>query len=187
MPEVKATRVGEGEGKGRKRSSGVPSSSTSSSSSTTISSAAPSNSNPPPPPAKNWELSDFVIGKALGKGKFGNVYLAKEKKSKLNVALKVLFKNQMVSGSAPLLLRREVEIQSRLDHVCILRLFGYFHNQVRNGKERIGTQKGREREQTRTPGTVFLTLFPPPLRPTHPFPPSLPVPRLPDPGGGNRR
>ena len=35
----------------------------------------------------------------------------------------------MVSGSAPLLLRREVEIQSRLDHVCILRLFGYFHNQ----------------------------------------------------------
>ncbi|GMI19986.1 hypothetical protein TrCOL_g6701 [Triparma columacea] len=79
--------------------------------------------------AKNWELNDFVIGKALGKGKFGNVYLAKEKKSKLNVALKVLFKNQMVSGSAPLLLRREVEIQSRLDHVCILRLFGYFHNQ----------------------------------------------------------
>jgi len=31
----------------------------------------------------------------LGKGKFGNVYLAREKKSKFIVALKVLFKSQL--------------------------------------------------------------------------------------------
>ena len=31
----------------------------------------------------------------LGKGKFGNVYLAREKKSKYIVALKVLFKSQL--------------------------------------------------------------------------------------------
>ena len=35
------------------------------------------------------QLSDFDIGKPLGKGKFGNVYLAREKKSKFIVALKV--------------------------------------------------------------------------------------------------
>ena len=36
-----------------------------------------------------WKLEDFDIGRPLGKGKFGNVYLAREKKSKYIVALKV--------------------------------------------------------------------------------------------------
>lgn len=38
---------------------------------------------------KKWTLDDFDIGKSLGKGKFGNVYLAREKNSKFIVALKV--------------------------------------------------------------------------------------------------
>jgi hypothetical protein len=41
---------------------------------------------------KRWTLDDFDIGKPLGRGKFGNVYLAREKKSQYIVALKVLFK-----------------------------------------------------------------------------------------------
>ena len=36
-----------------------------------------------------WTIDDFDIGKPLGKGKFGNVYLAREKQSKYIVALKV--------------------------------------------------------------------------------------------------
>ena len=36
-----------------------------------------------------WGLKDFDIGKPLGKGKFGNVYLAREKENKHIVALKV--------------------------------------------------------------------------------------------------
>jgi hypothetical protein len=43
----------------------------------------------PSPAGKQWQLSDFDIGKPLGRGKFGNVYLAREKKSKFVVALKV--------------------------------------------------------------------------------------------------
>lgn len=38
---------------------------------------------------RRWQLTDFDIGKPLGRGKFGNVYLAREKKSKYIVALKV--------------------------------------------------------------------------------------------------
>lgn len=38
---------------------------------------------------QRWSLSDFDIGKPLGRGKFGNVYLAREKQSKYIVALKV--------------------------------------------------------------------------------------------------
>ena len=44
---------------------------------------------------KEWKLEDFDIGKPLGKGKFGSVYLAREKKSKYIVALKVLYKQQL--------------------------------------------------------------------------------------------
>lgn len=41
------------------------------------------------PEKKRWSLADFDIGKPLGKGKFGNVYLAREKKSQFIIALKV--------------------------------------------------------------------------------------------------
>lgn len=38
---------------------------------------------------RKWSLDEFDIGRPLGKGKFGNVYLAREKRSKFIVALKV--------------------------------------------------------------------------------------------------
>jgi len=38
-----------------------------------------------------WQLSDFEIGRPLGKGKFGNVYLARDRYYRIPVALKVSF------------------------------------------------------------------------------------------------
>lgn len=78
-----------------------------------------------------WRLEDFDIGRPLGKGKFGNVYLAREKKSKYIVALKVLFKSQLQKAQVEHQLRREIEIQSHLRHPHILRLFGYFYDETR--------------------------------------------------------
>lgn len=80
---------------------------------------------------KTWELSDFDIGKPLGRGKFGNVYLAREKKTQFIVALKVLFKSQLAKAGVEHQLRREIEIQSHLRHTNILRLYGYFYDQSR--------------------------------------------------------
>lgn len=80
---------------------------------------------------KRWTLEDFDIGKPLGKGKFGNVYLAREKKSKYIVALKVLFKNQLQKAQVEHQLRREIEIQSHLRHPNILRMYGYFYDSQR--------------------------------------------------------
>lgn len=77
---------------------------------------------------KKWTIGDFEIGRPLGKGKFGNVYLAREAKSKYIVALKVLFKSQLVKNSVQHQLRREIEIQAHLKHPNILRLFGYFYD-----------------------------------------------------------
>lgn len=81
--------------------------------------------------ARRWQLSDFDIGKPLGRGKFGNVYLAREKQSGYIVALKVLFKNQLQESNVEHQLRREIEIQSHLRHPNILRLYGYFYDESR--------------------------------------------------------
>ncbi|CAK7353112.1 unnamed protein product [Dovyalis caffra] len=80
---------------------------------------------------KRWTLNDFDIGKPLGRGKFGHVYLAREKRSNHIVALKVLFKSQLQQSQVEHQLRREVEIQSHLRHPNILRLYGYFYDQKR--------------------------------------------------------
>ncbi|RKP36000.1 kinase-like domain-containing protein [Dimargaris cristalligena] len=82
-------------------------------------------------PEKQWSLQDFDIGKPLGRGKFGRVYLAREKSSGFMVALKVLFKSEIKQPNLARQLRREVEIQSHLRHEHILRLFGYFHDEKR--------------------------------------------------------
>ena len=80
---------------------------------------------------KKWTLQDFDIGRPLGRGKFGSVYLAREKKSKFVVALKVLFKSQLQQAQVEHQLRREIEIQSHLRHPNILRLYGYFYDSTR--------------------------------------------------------
>jgi aurora kinase len=85
--------------------------------------------NPSTPRA--WHLGMFEIGKPLGKGKFGRVYLAKEKSSGFVCALKVLHKSELQQGKVEKQVRREIEIQSHLAHPNILRLFGHFHDAKR--------------------------------------------------------
>jgi len=80
---------------------------------------------------KSWSLADFDIGRPLGRGKFGSVYLAREKRSHFIVALKVLFKSQLLKANVEHQLRREIEIQSHLKHGHILRLYGYFYDAKR--------------------------------------------------------
>jgi aurora kinase len=78
-----------------------------------------------------WSLDDFEIGKPLGRGKFGSVYLAREKRTKYIVAIKVLQKSQLQKAGVEHQLRREIEIQSHLRHRNILRMYGYFYDSKR--------------------------------------------------------
>lgn len=73
----------------------------------------------------DWSIDMFDIGKPIGRGGFGKVYLAREKKNKLIVALKVIRKSKVNKDYAHIL-AREIEIQGRLSHKNILKLFGYF-------------------------------------------------------------
>nr|XP_020742585.1 aurora kinase C-like [Odocoileus virginianus texanus] len=77
---------------------------------------------------RRFTIDDFEIGRPLGKGKFGNVYLARLKKSHFIVALKVLFKSQIEKEGLEHQLRREIEIQAHLQHHSILRLYNHFHD-----------------------------------------------------------
>ena len=80
---------------------------------------------------KIWSLVNFDIGRPLGRGKFGNVYLAREKETKFVIALKVLFKKQIADQGIEHQVRREIEIQSHLRHPNILRMYGFFHDDAR--------------------------------------------------------
>ncbi|GAA5937608.1 hypothetical protein JCM10213_008409 [Rhodosporidiobolus nylandii] len=79
-----------------------------------------------------FSLSSFEIGRPLGKGKFGRVYMARTKAPpNYIVALKCLFKEEIVKNKVEKQVRREIEIQSHLAHPNILRLHGYFHDEKR--------------------------------------------------------
>jgi len=80
---------------------------------------------------KKWSLRDFEIGKPLGRGKFGDVYLARERKSKFIVAIKAIKKKQLLKAGVEHQLRREIEIQTHLRQKNILRMYGYFFDEKR--------------------------------------------------------
>nr|XP_033781478.1 aurora kinase B isoform X2 [Geotrypetes seraphini] len=80
---------------------------------------------------KSFTIEGFDIGRPLGKGKFGNVYLARDRETKQILALKVLFKSQLEKEGVEHQLRREIEIQSHLRHPNILQLYNYFHDKKR--------------------------------------------------------
>lgn len=71
-----------------------------------------------------WKLADFVIEHRLGHGRFGKVYLVREKATKLAYAMK----KQLRDPTAEIMVEREIAIQTDLHHRNILRLYGYFHS-----------------------------------------------------------
>jgi aurora kinase, other len=77
-----------------------------------------------------WTINDFSIGKPLGRGRFGRVYLAKENRTKHQIlcALKILFKSMLMKNKAQVNFKLECELQIKLRHPNVLRLFNWFHD-----------------------------------------------------------
>ncbi|KAH9950636.1 kinase-like protein [Amylocystis lapponica] len=83
-------------------------------------------------PTREWHLTDFDIGRPLGKGKFGRVYMVRTKSEPHYIlALKCLYKSEIVQSKVEKQIRREIEIQQNLRHPHVLRLYGYFHDEKR--------------------------------------------------------
>ncbi|KAJ7230487.1 kinase-like protein [Mycena pura] len=83
-------------------------------------------------PTQEWTLHSFDMGRPLGKGKFGRVYMVRTKTSPHYIlALKTLYKSELIKDKVEKQTRREIEIQQNLRHPNILRLYGYFHDEKR--------------------------------------------------------
>ncbi|KDR22618.1 Serine/threonine-protein kinase 12 [Zootermopsis nevadensis] len=80
---------------------------------------------------KEWTIDDFDIGYPLGRGKFGRVYLARDKYCHLTVAIKVLYKSEIRKSRVEHQVLREIEIQTHLKHPNILCLRTYFYDEKR--------------------------------------------------------
>ena len=80
---------------------------------------------------KVLHLGMFEIGKPLGKGKFGRVYLARQREHGFICALKVMYKNEVRNARIETQVRLEIEVQSNLRHPNILKLYGHFHDSKR--------------------------------------------------------
>ena len=75
-----------------------------------------------------WSIDNFEIGMPLGRGKFGHVYLVREKVSKYVMTIKVLYKSQLLKCRMTEQLRREVEIHSHLRHKNVVQFYGFFYD-----------------------------------------------------------
>jgi aurora kinase, other len=71
-----------------------------------------------PAPIREWRLSDFEIGRRLGRGKFGKVYVAREKRSGFVCALKVLRRTEVARYRVERQVVCELEVQRRLSGQC---------------------------------------------------------------------
>ncbi|EQC26526.1 AUR protein kinase [Saprolegnia diclina VS20] len=84
-----------------------------------------------PATPKSWTIHDFDIGRELGRGRFGQVFLAREKSSRKILAIKILTKEQLHLGGVVQQLKREVEIHSRIRHPHILPLYATFQDDTK--------------------------------------------------------
>ena len=74
-------------------------------------------------------FDDFMEVKRIGSGKFGKVFSAKEKKSGVKVALKVVYSSLLEKYDFYTQIRKELEIQYRLQsHPNIIKMYAYFYD-----------------------------------------------------------
>uniref|UniRef100_A0A7E4W2V4 Aurora kinase n=1 Tax=Panagrellus redivivus TaxID=6233 RepID=A0A7E4W2V4_PANRE len=75
---------------------------------------------------RKFVVSDFEFGKKLGQGRFGTVFLGREKKNNFILAIKRINNITLTSDQTLLQMKREIELQYYLLHKNILLLYGFF-------------------------------------------------------------
>lgn len=78
-----------------------------------------------------WSLEDFEVGPKLGEGRFGKIYLCREKATRYAVVLKLISKAAVLQNDLTHQIRREIELQLYCKHRHVLRLFAYFWDDER--------------------------------------------------------
>lgn len=78
---------------------------------------------------KKFSIEDFEVLRNLGRGRFGDVFLVREKKTDFIVALKVINKTEASKLKSEKLIVREIKIHSFIEHKNIIKLYGFFHDE----------------------------------------------------------
>ena len=74
------------------------------------------------------QINNFKLGKKLGNGRFGNVYLAEEKVTKTLYAIKIMNKIKIKQEKMEDQIMSEIKLQLYMNHPNILKLYGFFHD-----------------------------------------------------------
>lgn len=78
-----------------------------------------------------WSIDDFDVGDVIGEGRFGKVFVAREKKSRFVCVLKIIRKKLLTKHNLEKQLISEIGLHSSFNHPNILRLYGYFFDDER--------------------------------------------------------
>lgn len=71
-------------------------------------------------------INSFKLGKKLGSGRFGNVYLAEQKTTRAIYALKVMSKSKIKEADMVDQVFWQIKLQIFMKHPNILKLYGFF-------------------------------------------------------------
>ncbi|EGR29395.1 protein kinase domain protein [Ichthyophthirius multifiliis] len=77
-----------------------------------------------------WKIQNFQIGKCLGRGRFGSVYLSRHKPTNMLLAIKQISKKNIIQSGMEKQLQQEIKIQSFLTHPNILKMYGFFSDET---------------------------------------------------------
>ncbi|CAD5223676.1 unnamed protein product [Bursaphelenchus okinawaensis] len=80
---------------------------------------------------RDWRLDDIEVGRPLGKGAFGRVYLARDKMEQIPFALKIIFKSKLKTKNMEENIIREIVNHTHLVHPNIIRLYNYFYDDTK--------------------------------------------------------
>lgn len=78
---------------------------------------------------RQFKKTDFLIGKKMGKGQFGEVMLVQHKETRFICGMKVMSKKQIREEKYVNQIARELSIQFFLNHRNVAPLYGYFSDE----------------------------------------------------------
>lgn len=73
----------------------------------------------------------FEVGRKLGRGKFGDVYMCREIVTGFACAIKMINKAEVKSAGMESQLIQQIKIQLYSNHPNILKMYGFFHDSTK--------------------------------------------------------
>lgn len=74
------------------------------------------------------KIRDFQLGKCIGSGKFGDVFMSQHKKTGFVCAIKKILKSTLLEYNMVEQFIKELKIHYRLSHPNVVKLYAHFED-----------------------------------------------------------